>query len=425
MISYEDTIAYHIECELGYNLYDILNMNKCNKLNLNPYKIRKRSNIKLWFLCQEREYHNDYDGYDMTCSNFYYGHRCSYCAKKKKIHPKDSLGWIFPNIAKMIAIPENDLTFEDTFKISPKSDKKKYFIKCYECSQVSSKTYYLQNLVNGLWQCEFCSDKLTIPNKWIQNLLKQLNISFQSEYSPYYFRKTQTVDIFIPSMNLIIEMDGNYGNHTREYDYWRDFLNMKYGGYKTIRIDLKNNYHLREFECLKEESIKSLSHIFNLSNINWELIWKESQKSKCFKAWELWNSGIHSTTEIGRILNLSQATIITYLKRGVKCGKCDYSKEESLKCMGENNKGINNPFAKMYWVIMENGEKYNDRPLSGKEIYNDHTKGLLNISYRSFSKYIRPYGNIDTSRIKGKSKTIDQLRRRLEPFNNWKIIEIK
>ena len=74
---------------------------------------------------------------------------------------------------------------------------------------------------------------------------------------------------------------------------------------------------------------------------------------------------------------------------------------------------------------MENGEKYNDRPLSGKEIYNDHTKGLLNISYRSFSKYIRPYGNIDTSRIKGKSKTIDQLRRRLEPFNNWKIIEIK
>ena len=180
MISYEDTIAYHIECELGYNLYDILNMNKCNKLNLNPYKIRKRSNIKLWFLCQEREYHNDYDGYDMTCSNFYYGHRCSYCAKKKKIHPKDSLGCIFPNIAKMIAIPENDLTFEDTFKISPKSDKKKYFIKCYECSQVSSKTYYLQNLVNGLWQCEFCSDKLTIPNKWIQNLLKQLNISFQS-----------------------------------------------------------------------------------------------------------------------------------------------------------------------------------------------------------------------------------------------------
>ena len=34
-------------------------------------------------------------------------------------------------------------------------------------------------------------------------------------------------------------MDGNYGNHTREYDYWRDFLNMKYVDIETIRIDLK------------------------------------------------------------------------------------------------------------------------------------------------------------------------------------------
>ena len=150
MMHYENSIGYYLECELGYNLYDILNMKKCNSLNLDPYKIRKCSNKKLWFLCQEKEYHNDYDGYEMTCANFYNGVRCGYCGKKK-IHPKDSLGCIFPNIAKMIAIPKNNLTFEDTLKIYSKSDKNKYYIECSECKQISNKTYYLQNLVNNLW----------------------------------------------------------------------------------------------------------------------------------------------------------------------------------------------------------------------------------------------------------------------------------
>ena len=419
MMYYENSIGYYLECELGYNLYDILNMKKCNSLNLDPYKIRKCSNKKLWFLCQEKEYHNDYDGYEMTCANFYNGVRCGYCGKKK-IHPKDSLGCIFPNIAKMIAIPKNNLTFEDTLKIYSKSDKNKYYIECSECKQISNKTYYLQNLVNNLWQCEYCSDNITMPNKFIQSLLNQLNIDYLSEYSPWYFKKTQTVDIFIPSMNLIIEMDGNYGNHTREYDYWRDFLNLKYGGYKTIRIDLTDNYYLRELECLKEETIKSLSNIFNLSNVNWDLVLEESQKSKCLKAWKLWDEN-YSTSEIANKLKLSQATIITYLKRGYSCGKCTYTKKLSMEKEGCKRKGINNSSSKKYWVFMNNGEKYKNIPLCKKDVY----EKLLNISERSFAKYIEPYGSIDITRIRYKSKTTDKLKEKLKLFNGWKIIEIK
>ena len=49
-------------------------------------------------------------------------------------------------------------------------------------------------------------------------------------------------------------MDGGYGNHTREYDYWRAFLNMKYGGYKTIRIDLTDDDKYRKdlFKYIKD-----------------------------------------------------------------------------------------------------------------------------------------------------------------------------
>lgn len=122
-------------------------------------------------------------------------------------------------------------------------------------------------------------------------------------------------------------MDGNYGNHTKEYDYWRDFLNMKYGGYKTIRIDLTDDkmYKKDLFNYIKEQIIKSeLSNLFNLNNINWDCIWIMCQKSNTVRAWELWNNGIYSTSEISKILNVHQSTAIRYLKIGKKHDKCNY-----------------------------------------------------------------------------------------------------
>ena len=49
----------------------------------------------------------------------------------------------------------------------------------------------------------------------------------------------------------------------------------------------------------------------------------------------------------------------------------------------------------------------------------------MNISERSFAKYIEPYGSIDITRIRYKSKTTDKLKEKLKSFNGWKIIEIK
>ena len=40
-ICYEESLGYYIECEVGENLYDVLNMNK-NK-NIDVYKIHKNS----------------------------------------------------------------------------------------------------------------------------------------------------------------------------------------------------------------------------------------------------------------------------------------------------------------------------------------------------------------------------------------------
>lgn len=404
-IRYEESFAYYIEVELGLDLDKIWNWEKNNELGINPYKIYKQSNKKVWLYCLEKNYHNDYDGYEIMISNFIKGQRCSYC-KKNKIHPKDSfaqwgidnfgedfldkywssyntlnpweispscnkkiflycynhdyhnydengnkigykiscsnfkngnrcnycnsklihyrdsLAYNYPNIAKMIAIKENNLTFKDCYNIGCQSGRKFYF-KCLNCNKISLNKLCLSRIVKTFYSCRYCSDGISIPNKFMNNLLNQLNIKFEPEYSPCYFRNSQHVDFLLIDYNVIIEMDGNYGNHVREYDYWRDFLNMKYGGYKTIRIDLTDNNKYKKdlFNYLKKQILNSeLFILLDLYNVDWKSIWEQCQNSLCVKTWILYNKGM-SITEISNYLNIDRCTIREYIRRGKICNK--------------------------------------------------------------------------------------------------------
>lgn len=71
-----------------------------DKNSLNPYKIKKACNKKVWIKCQEKDYHGSYE---ITCNNFVCGgYRCPYCnCKNGKVHTKDSLGqYIIDNYGK-------------------------------------------------------------------------------------------------------------------------------------------------------------------------------------------------------------------------------------------------------------------------------------------------------------------------------------
>lgn len=51
-----------------------------------PWEYYKCSNQKVWLICQEKDYHDDYE---CSTSNFKGGKRCPWCAGKQ-VHPKDS-----------------------------------------------------------------------------------------------------------------------------------------------------------------------------------------------------------------------------------------------------------------------------------------------------------------------------------------------
>ena len=336
-IKYEDTIAYYIEVELGLNIDEIWDWKKNNDLNINPYNLTYGSSKKIWIKCQNKKYHGSYE---VACKHFHNGSGCPYCFHiHGKVHYFDSLGFLYHNIAKMIVEDRrNNLTYMDTYSICPLSEKR-YYYKCLKCEKYSDKAVQLNILVKNLTSCKFCSDGISIPNKFMGNILKQLNEEFITELSSKEFsgKNYFYYDFYLPKHKMIIEMNGlqhyeecSLTKRSLFEEQWNDLFKYKCAkNYVDDYIVIDCRYSTLEW--MKENIIKELSDYFDLSNINWELAWKESQSSLCVKAWELYNNGIHSTLDIGNILNLNDATIRDYLKKGKEIGVCNYSKENSKK----------------------------------------------------------------------------------------------
>ena len=327
-IRYSESFAYYIEVELGINLDDIWNWDKNNENKINPYEIYKCGTEKVWLYCLEKDYHN-YDregnkiGYEIMCSKFYNNQRCGYCHKgggRSRVHWKDSLAYNYPQVVKMIAIKENNLTFEDCYNIACKSDRKFYF-KCLDCGMVSKKQTLLRHIVNGNSSCKYCSDGISIPNKFMTNTLKQLSIEFTTELNKSdfnwcgYFR----YDFYLPKYNMIIEMNG--GQHYEECtltkrSLFEEQMNDLFK-YKCAKNHVDNyiviDCRYSTLEWMKENIIKELSSYLNLNNVNWELAWEESQRSIVVTCLELYKEG-WSIDNISKKINISNSTIYRWIR---------------------------------------------------------------------------------------------------------------
>ena len=279
----------------------------------------------VWLYCQEKDYHN-YDiygnkiGYKTQCSKFYNNIGCKYCGNRYT-HWKDSLAYNHPDVAKMIAIEENDLNFDDCYNIACQSNKKFYF-QCLECNKISSKKYSLCQIILYGYSCEYCSDGISIPNKFIANVLKQLKVDFIPELSSKKFsgKNYFRYDFYLPKINIIIEANGiqHYEEctltaRTLEQEQWNDLFK-----YKCAKNHVDNyiviDCRYSELKWLKKNIIKELSPYFDLSNINWELAWEESQNSKVIEALKLKEEG-YTIEEISKKINVTTRTIFNYFSR--------------------------------------------------------------------------------------------------------------
>lgn len=231
-----------------------------------------------------------------------------------------SVSYLCPEISKMIYCDENRNIIENKSKkfIHTYSSMKFYF-KCSKCGVISNKAKQLLSVVDNGYSCEFCSDGIDMPEKFILCLLKSLNIEFKYNTS-YEWSEKKRYDFELVKYNTIVEVNGiqHYEESPRGRSLDEEKVNDEYKeklakdkGYKYIIIDCRET----SLEWFKSNIIKELGGIFDFSKVNWNKLWKEAQKSFAIEAWRLKKEG-YIIVDISEELSLPTTTIKKYLKSG-------------------------------------------------------------------------------------------------------------
>lgn len=237
-----------------------------------------------------------------------------------------------------------------------RTSNKKIIVKCPECGR--RKEIYINNLYKRRSISCSCNDKVSFPNKFMANVLTQLNIEFQTEkifnWCKYEFRnklRQGRYDFYIPSKHILIEMDGGFHYDNNSFsgqtleesiliDQEKDKL-AYLNGLDVIRIDCDytnndRNVYIKE-KILNNQKFNSL---FDLSNINWNKCSEFASTNLIKMVCNIRSTNDNLTTrDISKITKLNYQTIIKYLKFGNSIGWCYYNpKEEMRKCAIRNFK---------------------------------------------------------------------------------------
>lgn len=207
--------------------------------------------------------------------------------------------------------------------------------KCPECGYV--KEMAITTLSHNGFNCNKCGDGIPYPEKFMFNVLEQLNVEFYAQ-KHFSWSRRKIYDFYLPYYSCIIETHGlqHYKNTGGVYKtYQREIENDEIKLSLALENNISNYVVLdcrkSESEYIKESILNSeLNKLFNLENINWDECHKSAIKSNVIKACQIWNDGTHNVKIIAEILKLNPATIRTYLKQATNLGWCNYDGKKEM-----------------------------------------------------------------------------------------------
>ena len=217
---------------------------------------------------------------------------------------------------------------EDAYKYKKWSKQYTWYI-CPCCGN----EYYLQiqNVTKaGKVPCDICNDGFSYPNKFMANLLSQLNISYEKEYSPDWISPKKYDFYFqINNKNYIVEMDGGLG-HGNSFgkpfqkhlddgitiDKYKDKM-AKNHGISVIRINC--NYTSKRFEYITNSIFNSyLAELFDLNAIDFKKC-DLASNDNIFKAVLIdLQNGLYDTKVLSRKHKLGESTIRNYINTAIE-----------------------------------------------------------------------------------------------------------
>lgn len=263
---------------------------------------------------------------------------CPVCSNKMVIKGINDLATTCPRMTKYFK------NKEDTFIYTDHSSKK-VATKCPLCGY--EKEVVIHTLCNRGLSC-ICNDGICYPEKFVVALIEQLHLEFIYQKSNFGWSQNKVYDFYIPHLKCIIETNGgqhyiehgfnSFGGNTledeRENDTLKEKLAIENGIKHYITIDCRKS----ELEFIKNSILNSkLSEMYDLSNIKWLKCHEYACSNLVKKASDYWNSGIKNTNTIAKNLNLSNSSIIRYLKQGVELKWNDYYDKRFRKIICLNN----------------------------------------------------------------------------------------
>lgn len=318
---------------------------------------------------------------------------CPCCCKSPQVIVKDinDVATTNPELVQYF------INKEDACCVSYGSNKE-VWLKCPKCGNEIKET--LNKFRKRNLSCSKCSDGVSYPEKFMFNVLEQLNLKVITQFGKVQQKwcKNYKYDFYFEYNNesYIIETHGlqHYDesmtfNRTLEEEQENDKLKKELALANGINHYIIINSSYSELEWMKDNILQSeLNNIFDLSNIDWQQSAKFGCKSLVKEVCEYWNdkSEYESIKDVSKNFKIvCEGTIRNYLKQGTEAGWCNYDpKEESRKSACTN------------WMKVEVYK--NDTLLytfeSGNQLIRESESKLgFKLSYKSMKKAIQVYPN--------------------------------
>lgn len=233
---------------------------------------------------------------------------------------------------------------------------------CPECGRIKDKKMKIVDIFSNKSIGCSCSDNTSYPEKFMFNVLTQLNTSFKIQLSNSTFEwcKNYRYDFYFKynDKQYIIETHGGQHPNTKYYDngFERSFSKKFEDCLKNDKIKKElalangigeENYivvdcSISKLDFIKQNILESkLAEIFNLSKINWLECEEFAQSNLVKKVCEIKKNNPNLTTlDISLIVKLEVSTIRKYLTIGNKLGWCHYYKRNVQPIICLNTKEV-------------------------------------------------------------------------------------
>ena len=265
------------------------------------------------------------------------GLRCVNCDDRKTtgdtVVGVNDLWTTRPDVAALLKDPA------DGYKYMENSGKFADFV-CPECGSVHNSRIY--NISRYGLACRGCSDGISFANKFMFQILKQVKVSFDTEWSPEWIQPYRyDFHFVVRNQEYVVEMDGGWhyfqptvGDKTieeiQQIDLYKDMMASTHN-IQVIRIDC-NYKSCDRYQYIKDNIVDSaFVDLFDITSIDFRQCGENAEKSILKTVCDLWNSGLHIYEDIVSQCGISKITVKRLLIRSEVLGLTNYKHQEYCK----------------------------------------------------------------------------------------------